>query len=202
MSYMKNMVSIQLNLSADQKLRLQQLNDQFRLACNQLFLIIVQTGCWNRVGLHHLGYKLLRENFPNLGSQMACNAIYSVSRACRQLFQNPESKFFLQKNQTRNIPQIKFSRQCPVFFDKHTVSLRNGVISLYTLDGRIRFKVDLTQEQEKRFLTQTIKEIVLLFKKEEYWLNFDFDGQGLSELISDMPEYLFVEGGFEELVES
>jgi hypothetical protein len=195
---MNKKVSIYLNLSNDQKLKLHQLNDQFRLACNLLFPIISKTGCWNRVGLHHLGYKLLRENYPNLGSQMACNAIYSVSRSCRQLFQNPKSKFFLQKNFSGKLPQIKFDGRCPVFFDRHTVSLKNGVISLYTMEGRIRFKVDLTVDQQKRFMTEKIKEIVLVYKKEEYWLNFDFDGQGLPDLISDMPEYLFIGDECEE----
>lgn len=189
---MNNLVSICLQLSPDQKVKLDQLNEQFRRACNQLCPIIAQTGCWNRVGLHHLGYKLIREKFPNLGSQMASNAIYSVSRACRQLFQNPQSKYFLHKSAGAKIPQFKFAGRCPVFFDKHTVSLKNGVISLYTLDGRIRFNVDLTVDQEKRFLTQTIKEIVLLYKKEQYWLNFDFDGKSLIDLASEMPEYLFV----------
>lgn len=198
---MKSVVSVRLSLSPDQRSKLYQLNNHFRYACNELFPIIAQTGCWNRVGLHHLGYKLLREKFPNLGSQMVCNAIYSVSRACRQLFQDPQSKYFLQKNPNRKIPQIKFAGQCPVFFDRHTISLKNGVISLFTLDGRIRFKVDLTAEQEKRFLTQKIKEIVLLYKQEDYWLNFYFDGDSLPELVSEMPEYVFIGSDCDELME-
>jgi hypothetical protein len=198
---MKNVISICLRLSSEQKLKLDQLNDQFRLACNFLFPIISQTGCWNRVGLHHLGYKLLREKFPDLGSQMTCNAIYSVSRTCRHLFQNPESKSFIPKNFSGKLPQIKFGGSCPVFFDKHTVSLKNGVISLYTMDGRIRFKVDLTEDKQKRFMTEKIKEIVLLFKKDDYWLNFDFEGEGLPDLVSEMPEYVFIGNKSDEIVQ-
>ncbi len=43
-----------------------------------------QTKVWNRVALHHLMYRNLRDQFPEMGSQMVCNAIYSVSRTCRE----------------------------------------------------------------------------------------------------------------------
>jgi hypothetical protein len=40
-----------------------------------------------------MAYKPLRERFPQLGSQMACNVIYSVSRAARHVYQHPSSPY-------------------------------------------------------------------------------------------------------------
>ena len=51
--------------------------------------LVQQTKVWNRVALHHLAYRQLREQFPEMGSQMVCNAIYSVSRTGRLVFQHP-----------------------------------------------------------------------------------------------------------------
>jgi IS605 OrfB family transposase len=44
--------------------------------------------CWNRVALHHLVYYQLREKFPALGSQMACQAIRRVADAYQALRAN------------------------------------------------------------------------------------------------------------------
>ena len=84
-------VRVLLNTTPEQQARLEALQAAFAEVCNALAPMVQQTRIWNRVALHHMAYKGLRERFPALGSQMVCNAIYSVSRACRLVFQNPES---------------------------------------------------------------------------------------------------------------
>jgi hypothetical protein len=69
---------------------------------------------WNRVTLHHLHYRSLREQFPSLGSQMICNAIYAVSRASRLVFQSPQSPFNLTKLGPKPLPLLHFNNSCPV----------------------------------------------------------------------------------------
>lgn len=80
---MKFSLHIPLDTSPEQTLRLQALQRAFAEVCNALAPRVQQTRTWNRVALHHMAYKQLRTQFPEIGSQMVCNAIYSVSRSCR-----------------------------------------------------------------------------------------------------------------------
>ncbi|MCU0922625.1 MAG: hypothetical protein MUF16_20270, partial [Burkholderiaceae bacterium] len=76
---MNSALRIPLKTSPRQHEQLVQLQRAFAEVCNALAPLVQQTRCWNRVALHHMAYKRLREGFPGLGSQMVCNAIYSVS---------------------------------------------------------------------------------------------------------------------------
>jgi hypothetical protein len=153
---------------------------------------------WNRVALHHMAYKPLREQFPQMGSQMVCNAIYSVSRHCRLLFQSPASPFSLTKLGDRPLPLLRFSDSCPVYFDRHTLSLKDGQLSMYTLDGRMRFKLDLTARDEATFHQKKLREIVLSRTKgggfELAFAFSDTDEDTAPEApAEEMPEYVMVE---------
>ena len=90
---MNSVLRIALNASPEQGARLQALQSGFAQVCNALAPVVQQTRVWNRVALHHLAYRQLREQFPEMGSQMVCNAIYSVSRTSRLVFQHPASPF-------------------------------------------------------------------------------------------------------------
>ena len=154
-------IRIALNTTEDQVQRLKELQGIFAQACNALTLVVQKTRIWNRVALHHLAYKDLRAQFPAMGSQMACNAIYSVSRTCRLLFQHPASPFNLGLRADKPLPLVKFDDTCPVYFDRHTLSLRQGQISLLTLDGRMRFQLALQPADEASFHSQKLREVVL-----------------------------------------
>jgi hypothetical protein len=158
---MKSSLRITLNASPEQAERLKALQSAFAQVCNELAPLVRSTRCWNRVTLHHLAYKQLREKFPQMGSQMVCNAIYSVSRTARILFQDPISPFHLSRLQGRSLPSIKFADTSPVYFDRHTLSLKDGTASLYTLDGRMRFLLALSPADEKNFHERKLREIVL-----------------------------------------
>ena len=157
----QSLVRIPLNTAPEQAERLLALQRGFAELCNALAPLVRSTRVWNRVALHHLAYRQLREQFPAMGSQMVCNAIYSVSRTCRLVFQHPGSPFHLDKLGGRALPLLRFTENCPVYFDRHTLSLKQGVLSMFTLDGRMRFQLSLEPEVLQRFQTQKLREVVL-----------------------------------------
>lgn len=158
---MKNSLCVALDASPEQAERLRALQISFAQVCNALAPLVQQERCWNRVTLHHLSYKSLREKFPAIGSQMICNAIYSVSRTSRMVFQNPASPFHHTKMEGKPLPLLRFSDNSPVYFDRHTLSLKAGVLSMYTLGGRMRCELPLAPKDEVRFHQNKLREVVL-----------------------------------------
>ena len=176
-SYMNSSVlQLSLSPSPEQAERLAALQARFAEACNWLMPTVRETQSWHRVSLHHATYQGLRAAFPDLGSQMACNAIYSVSRTCRLAFQTPGSPFFRARRTTAPLPEIRFLPSSPVFFDRHTISVRDGQLSMFTLGGRMRFLGALTPAEEARFAGEKLREIVLVRRGEGFQLNFLFGG--------------------------
>jgi hypothetical protein len=204
---MKSVLRISLNTSPEQQARLQALQDVFAQACNVLAPTVQKTRVWNRVALHHLAYRQLREQFPSLGSQMVCNVIYSVSRTCRVVYQSPRSPFNAARLGSRPLPLLRFTESCPVYFDRHTLSLKAGQLSMFTLDGRMRFQLPLQPEDEAAFHARKLREIVLSrCTNGIYQLSFWFmaaegapeepegaepDGARLNQ--GEIPEYVMVE---------
>lgn len=158
---MKLLLRVQLNASAEQHARLQALQLAFSQVCNTLAPVVQQSRVWNRVALHHASYRQLRAKFPALGSQMVCNAIYSVSRMSRLVYQHPKSPFNVAQLGSKPLPLLRFSDNAPVYFDRHTLSVKEGRLSMYTLDGRMRFDVALSPADEERFHREKLREVVL-----------------------------------------
>ncbi|MBK7004789.1 MAG: hypothetical protein IPH37_06265 [Burkholderiales bacterium] len=206
---MKNVLRIPLNTTPEQLDRLLALQRVFAQVCNVLAPVVAQTRVWNRVALHHLMYRTVRERFPELGSQMVCNAIYSVSRTCRVVYQSPGSPFNLARLGDKPLPLLRFSDTCPVYFDRHTLSVKNGQLSMFTLDGRMRFALVLQAQAEAQFKEQKLFEIVMARQADGLFaLSFVFgDEQGaqpgavlqepsaatVESAGSDLPEYVLVE---------
>lgn len=196
---MNNTLCVVLNTSAEEAAKLRQLQAVFAKACNALAPLVQKTKVWNRVALHHMAYKALRQQFPEMGSQMACNAIYSVSRHSRLLFQSPGSPFNLSKLGDKPLPLLRFSDACPVYFDRHTLSLKDGRLSMYTLDGRMRFHLGLKAEDEVNFHEKKLREIVLSrVKADRFQLAFVFSDEddeiaAQPALAAELPEYMMVE---------
>jgi len=195
---MNFVVRIPLQATPEQAARLQALQAAFAQVCNALAPLVQQTRTWNRVALHHIAYKQMRERFPAMGSQMVCNAIYSVSRAARVVFQSPNSPYRLQRLGDAPLPLLHFADAAPVYFDRHTMSIKDGQLSMYTLDGRLRFHLGLKPEVEQRFHHDKLREIVLARRGAGYELAFRFDdGQGDAPgplPASELPEYVLVKG--------
>ncbi len=170
----KKPLVIPLNTTPALTTQLRHLQQAFADVCNAIAPVVSETRCWNRVALHHLVYRSLRERYPQLGSQMICNAIYSVSRTCRLIFQAPGSPFNIARLGGRPLPQMRFAPEAPVYFDRHTLSIRGGVVSMLTLDGRIRFRLSISDANEERFRHERLREILLLNRSEQYQLHFIF----------------------------
>ena len=158
---MTSMLRIPLHAEPKAHQRLLDLQRGFASVCNALAPLVQQTRVWNRVALHHLAYRQLREQFPEMGSQMVCNAIYSVSRTGRLVFQHPQSPFSLARLGDKPLPLLRFTEDCPVYFDRHTLSLKDGQLSMFTLDGRMRFQLALSAQDEALFHTGKLSEVVL-----------------------------------------
>lgn len=187
---MNKRLEVRLHLQGDQRARLEALQALFVQACNFLAPLVAQTRCWNRVGLHHLAYRQLRERFPQLGSQMACNVIYSVSRAARKVYQGPGAV----ARADGQLPQMKFLPNAPVYFDRHTLSLKAGRLSLFTLDGRLKFQLNVSPEVEQTLATGKLKEIVMFQDAQGYVLRLAFGEGDAGEApgAQEAPEFLVV----------
>ncbi|MDY0071464.1 MAG: hypothetical protein RBR77_02300 [Thauera sp.] len=172
---MKQSLRLRLDTSPEQQARLLALQAAFARVCNALAPLVQETRCWNRVALHHMSYRQLREQFPEIGSQMVCNAIYSVSRASRLVYQHPQSPFNVARLGEGKLPLLRFADSCPVYFDRHTLSLKNSLLSMYTLDGRMRFQLQLDAAAEQAFHEQKLREIVLAREQDGgFALRFSF----------------------------
>lgn len=190
---------INLTTTPEQAERLQALQAAFAEVCNTLSPVVREQRCWNRVTLHHLTYHALRARFPKMGSQMVCNAIYSVCRTSRLVYQHPGSPFNITKRPDAPLPLIRFSPGSPVYFDRHTLSIKSGKLSMYTLDGRMRFQIDLRATDEERFAREKLREILLTQSSNGYQLVFTFlveagaqaeeDTAGVN---AELPEYLLI----------
>ncbi|MCK2097409.1 hypothetical protein [Thauera aromatica] len=199
---MPTQLSLRLDTSPEQQARLLALQAAFARLCNALAPVVRATRCWNRVALHHMTYKSLREQFPEIGSQMVCNAIYSVCRTSRLVYQHPKSPFNVARMGERPLPLLRFADNCPVYFDRHTLSLKAGQVSMYTLDGRMRFQLALRPEDEQAFHEQKLREIVLSRRagggfELTFWFAEAEAGRAAAvpgaDAADEIPEYLMVE---------
>jgi hypothetical protein len=201
-------LSIFLSTKPSQVEKLIALQEAFALVCNTLAPVVRDTRCWSRVALHHMMYRALREQFPLVGSQMVCNAIYSVSRTSRMIFQSEHSPFNVQYFPEKPLPLLQFLPTAPVYFDRHTLSIKPGAMSMYTLDGRIRFEVNLTPDDMYKFKNCKLHEVVLKRVNDQFVLNFSFvdqNGVHVQDSIDDveidegsyLPEYVVIDQGNE-----
>jgi hypothetical protein len=201
---MNQPLTITLSTTPELVAQLQELQTAFAEVCNAIAPIARDNRCWNRVALHHLVYHGLRERFPQVGSQMVCNAIYSVSRTYRLVFQNPSSPFNVSKLGDKPLPLLQFAPTAPVFFDRHTLSIRNSLVSMYTLDGRIRFRLSISADDEARFRNEKLREIVLSGQAGLFRLSFTFalDTTDAATPLTALPEYVVLLDSSESLTDT
>jgi hypothetical protein len=69
---------------------------------------------------------------------------------------------------------MRFLDSSPVYFDRHTLSLKAGQVSMYTLDGRMRFELALRPSDQAAFHNRKLYEIILKREPGGYFLNFRF----------------------------
>src|SRR3984893_7551348 len=120
---------IRLNVTPVQAARLSALRTAYAEACNRLVPLVQAARCWNRVALHQLGYRRLRQE-TSLGAQLACNAIFTVCKAYRA------QRALGRIREDMSIPSLSFHRTS-VHFDHRTYTLKGEAVSLNTLRGRM-----------------------------------------------------------------
>lgn len=173
---MNSFIHLPLSLTPEQNERLMALQVAFSDVCNALSPVMAQQRCWSRVTLHHLMYRTLREQFPALGSQMICNAIYMVCKMGRLVYQGQGSPFHVAQAGSKLLPTIRFDTHCPVFFDSHTLSMKAGQLSIFTMGGRMRFALPLKPAHMKQFASRRVLEISLYRRVDSvYELSFLFE---------------------------
>ena len=173
---MNSIIRLPLPLAPEQAARLLALQAAFSEVCNALSPVMAQQRCWSRVTLHHLTYHPLRQQFPALGSQMICNAIYMVCKMGRLVYQGAGSPFHVALAGSTLLPTLRFDAQCPVYFDSHTVSMKDGQLSIFTMGGRMRFALPLKPAHMQQFARHRVREIMLSRRADAvYELSFLFE---------------------------
>ena len=157
---MKRTIQLKLKLTSSQSKALSELQELFSNACNEISHKAWEEKESNRFRLHHLCYYSVRSSFPQLGSQMACNAVAKVANG------------YKAKKHTQ---QIEFRKTASVHFDKKTYSLKNGVLSLYTLQGRIQVSFESGTFQEEYLKKGKVTEAELMYKKTGWFFNLVLD---------------------------
>jgi IS605 OrfB family transposase len=168
--------SIHLNVSPDQAAALTALQSAYADACNRLVPTVTEHRCWNRVALHQLSYARLRKETP-LGSQMVCNAIFSVCKA----YQAQKELGRIKKDAP--VPAIRFDR-ASVHFDKRTYTLKGDNLSLYTLSGRIAVKMVMGAHQRRIIASGKAKEAELVCRKGRWYFNLVVESEDTEPITS------------------
>ncbi|WP_018291135.1 RNA-guided endonuclease TnpB family protein [Verrucomicrobium sp. 3C] len=160
---MMRTASIKLDASPEQRAALAALQSDFANACQRLSAVVREHRVWNRVALHQRTYSDLRSSTP-LGSQMCCNAIFSVCKAYKAL------KVTGRIPKDTPVPAISFQR-ASVHFDKRTYALKKNAVSLYTLGGRVIVPMRLGEHQRRILSFGRPKEAELVFRKGNWYFN-------------------------------
>ncbi len=169
---MNSLVTIKLQCNEENAAKLGALHRVFTSVCYELIAYAAEANCWSRVNLHHLTYHQIRGRYPLLGSQMTCNAIYSVSRLAKEKIETEKNK---RKLQAKDIIEHINQKKIDIYFDRHTLSLKNKELSLFTMEGRIKFKVNIDEGTELKINNNKLKEIILTEIENDYLLKFEFN---------------------------
>ena len=167
--------SIRLEVTCVQAAALHALRTTYADACNRLVPVVREHRCWNRVALHHLTYSRLRTETP-LGSQMVCNAIYTVCKAYK-------AQKALGRIGEGIVPMVRFERTS-VHYDRRTYTLKGDTLSLNTLDGRIRVTMTLGEHQCRILQSGRPKEAELVFRQGRWFFNLVVEGEDPKSMAS------------------
>jgi len=172
---MNRTVSLKLGTCSEKHESFLQTQEFFSKGCNTIVPFVVSNRCWNRVDLHHLCYYKVRENLPCLGSQMVCNALRKVCSSYKVLK--------IKKDQ--NIPAIKFKKSCSVHYCARTFSLKDDVLSLFSIQGRVKCTYRVGAHQRKYLEIGKIKEGELILRGKTWFFN----------LVLEIPEVPLISEG-------
>src|SRR3569832_785211 len=95
----------------------------------------------------------------------ACNALAPIVQKTRVW-----NRVALHHMAYKPLPGLRFNDTSPVYFDRHTLSVKQGNLSMYTLDGRMRFQIGLSTQDEVKFRTHKLREVILTRQGESFVL--------------------------------
>ncbi len=114
---------VRLVVSPEDSVKLLETHALYRDACNFVVPFVCknkESRLWQRFALHKAVYSKIRETFPALGAQLACNVIRSVSSAYKtELANHP------QQLQQSELKAIRFKNPS-VHLDKNTITYRDN----------------------------------------------------------------------------
>ena len=165
-------VCVRLLISPEDSVKLSETHALYRDACNLVVPIVCknkESRLWQRFALHHAAYSKIREIFPALGAQLACNVIRSVSSAYKtELANHP------QQLKQPELKTIHFKNPS-VHLDKNTITYReDGTVSLYTMKGRVEATLAPGDHQTALLTSSKRKESNLVLhrgygKRPDFW---------------------------------
>ena len=173
---MMRTASILLEVSPSDAIALVALQSAYAEACNRLVPAVIEHRCWNRVALHQRTYAPLRETSP-LGSQMVCNAIFSVCKAYKA------QKELGRIRKDVPVPIIRFDR-ASVHFDKRTYTIKGDAVSLNTLGKRITVRMRPGEHQRRMLETGAPKEAELIYRKGQWYFNLVLETDEVEQVSS------------------
>jgi len=156
----KRTIAIKLTISELQKEALFALEGLFVQACNRVSAVAFAEKERNRVRLHHLCYRALRREFPELGSQMCCNAIAKTAAALKA---------------QKRPKQVLFKQGSSVHFDKRTYSLKGSILSLFTPKGRLQISLEISSFHQGFLQLGVPKEAELVRKGKRWFFHLVLD---------------------------
>jgi putative transposase len=160
---MMRTASIRLNATPEQAAALGALRSAYAEACNRLMPIVCEHRVWNRVSLHQRAYRGLRQSTP-LGSQMVCNAIFSVCKAYRA------QRALGRIGKDEPVPMLRFDR-ASVHYDQRTYTIKANGVSLNTLKGRVSVPWIPAEHQRRILESGRAKEAELLLRDGQWFFN-------------------------------
>lgn len=167
---------IKLSTSPEQFTALLTLRSAYADVCNRLVPLVLEHRCWNRVALHRHSYSRLRAELA-LGSQMTCNAIFSVCKAYRA------QAALGRIGAGKPLPCIHF-KQASVHYDKRTYRFVGESLSLYTLRGRTIVGMRLGDHQRRILESGRVREADLILRRGRWFFNVAVESKDPELIIS------------------
>jgi IS605 OrfB family transposase len=138
----------------------------------------------NSIKLHKLTYQECRTNF-NLPSQLAISARTKAAEALKSI---------KSKNKYSKCPQSKLTA---IRLDCNNYSIRKGIVSILTLSGRKKIKLDIPRYYQHYFTDWKYTSSDLLIRKGQVYLHVSFEKE--KEEIKVNGKFLGVDRGIKKL---
>ncbi len=162
---MKRTISLKLILSEESSEALLQTEKLFAEGCNVAAAYAQENRCWNRVALHNICYSKVREEIPQLGSQMVCNALRKVCSSYKVLK--------IRRNQ--EVPKITFKETSSIHYCARTFTLKGETLSLFSIHKRIKCSFQIGAHQKKYLEEGKIKEGELVRRGKRWFFHLVLD---------------------------